>query len=68
MPENWVKVYGVSQEYEAEMVTGLLKENEIDCVVINKKDSAYLFGELEIFVDVENAFLAKQIITKLTSE
>lgn len=68
MTGNWVRIHVVSQEYEAEMVKGLLEENDIDCVIVNKKDSAYLFGEIEIFVDVENAFIAKQIITKLTSE
>jgi hypothetical protein len=68
MVGNWVKIHVVSQEYEAEIVKGLLEESDIDCVIVNKKDSAYLFGEIEIFVDVENAFLAKQIITKLISE
>lgn len=68
MAGNWVKIHTVSQAYEAEIVKGLLQENEIDCVIVNKKDSAYLFGEIEIYVDVENAFLAKQIITKLISE
>ena len=68
MVGNWVKVHVVAQEYEAEIVKGLLDENDIACVIVNKKDSAYLIGELEIFVDVENAFLAKQIITKLRSE
>lgn len=68
MVGDWVKIHVVSQEYEAEMVKGLLEENDIDSVIINKKDSAYLFGEIEIYVDVENAFLAKQIITKLPGE
>jgi len=65
---NWVKIHVVSQEYEAEIVKGLLEEKDIDCVIVNKKDSAYLFGEIEIFVDVGNAFLAKQIITNLSGE
>ena len=68
MVGDWVKIHVVSQEYEAEMIKGLLEASDIDCVIINKKDSAYLFGEIEIFVDVENAFLAKQIITKLPGE
>lgn len=67
MVGNWVKIHTVSQEYEAEIIKGMLEGNEIDSVIVNKKDSAYLFGEIEIFVDVENAFLAKQLITKLTS-
>jgi hypothetical protein len=37
-------------------------------VIVNKKDSAYLFGEIEIFVDVKDAFIAKQFILNLKSE
>jgi hypothetical protein len=62
MENNWVKIYTVSQEYEAEMIKGILDENEIGCVIVNKKDSAYLFGEIEIYVDVEDTFIAKQFI------
>jgi hypothetical protein len=68
MENNWVMIHTVSQEYEAEFIKGMLAENAIDCVIVNKKDSAYLFGEIEIFVDVEDAFIAKQFITNLKSE
>ena len=68
MGNNWVKIHSVSQDYEAEMIKGILEENDIGCVIVNKKDSAYLFGEIEIFVDVEDAFIAKQFILNLKSE
>jgi hypothetical protein len=68
MGNNWVKIYTVSQEYEAEMIKGILDQNEIGCVIVNKKDSSYLFGEIEIFVDVEEAFIAKQLILNLKRE
>jgi hypothetical protein len=68
MENNWVIVHTVAQEYEAEIIKSILEENNIDCVIVNKKDSAYLFGEIEIYVDVENAFIAKQFILNLESE
>ena len=68
MEGNWVKVHVVSMEYEAAIVKGLLEENDIDCVIVNKKDSSYLLGDIEVFVEMENALLAKQIITKLQGE
>jgi hypothetical protein len=68
MAGNWVKIHTVAQEYEAEIIKSILAEKEIDCVIVNKKDSAYLFGEIEIFVDVEDAFKAKQFIMNLKSE
>jgi hypothetical protein len=68
MENNWVKVHTVAQEYQAEMIKYLLLENDIECVILNKKDSAYLFGEIEIFVDVKDALNAKQFILNLKSE
>lgn len=68
MENNWVIVHTVTQEYEAEIIKSILNENSIECVIVNKKDSAYLFGEIEIYVDVENAFIAKQFILNLESE
>jgi len=68
MENNWVSIHTVVQEYQAEMIKGMLAENDIDCVIVNKKDSAYLFGEIEIFVDMEDAFIAKQLILDLKSE
>jgi hypothetical protein len=68
MENNWVIVHTVTKEYEAEIIKSLLSENNIECVILNKKDSVYLFGEIEIYVDVENAFIAKQFILNLESE
>jgi hypothetical protein len=68
MENNWVIVHTVAQEYQAEIIKSILADNNIDCVIVNKKDSAYLFGEIEIYVDVEDAFIAKQSIMNLESE
>ncbi len=48
--------------YKAELLKGLLNENEIEAVIINKKDSAYLFGELELYVHVDQVIKARHII------
>lgn len=63
MDKNWVKIFSTSESYKAEILKGLLLENNIETVIINKKDSAYLFGELELYVRVDNVLKAKRIIT-----
>lgn len=68
MEEDWVKVYSSPQLYEVELIRGLLSEHEIESVTIDKQDSAYLFGVVELYVKVENAFQAKQLIEKSRSE
>ena len=47
---------------EAEIVRGLLEDNQITAIVYNKQDSVYLFGDIEVYVSVEDAFAANQII------
>jgi hypothetical protein len=61
---DWVKIYSTQANYKAELLKGLLEENEIIAVIVNKKDSAYLFGEIEIYVTIDNAVKAKYIISQ----
>ncbi|MHC1708311.1 MAG: DUF2007 domain-containing protein [Bacteroidales bacterium] len=60
---NWVKIYSSSLVHEVEIFRGMLEENGIEAVIINKKDSAYLFGEAELYVTADDAFDAKQLIS-----
>jgi hypothetical protein len=61
--KNWVKIYSTSANYKAELLKGLLMENGINAIIVNKKDSSYLFGELELYVMSDDAIQAKHIIT-----
>jgi len=63
MDTNWAKIFSTETPYKAELLKGLLEENDIEAIVINKKDSAYLFGELELFVHIDDVLQAKHIIT-----
>lgn len=62
MEEKWTIIFSSADAFQVEMLKGLLADNNIESVVINKKDSAYLFGEVELHVRVEDAFIANQII------
>ncbi|MCD4734443.1 MAG: DUF2007 domain-containing protein [Bacteroidales bacterium] len=68
MDPNWIKIYSTSQSYKIELIKGLLKDNNIQAISINKKDSAYLFGEIELYVPVDSAFAARQILSKYNNE
>jgi len=48
--------------YTAEIARNILTENNIDAVVMNKKDSNYLFGAFEIYVERDNAIRAKRLL------
>ena len=66
--DNWVKVFSSSKNYLVEITKGVLEEEGIESVIINQIDSAYLFGESDLFVKKEDALIALQIISKIESE
>jgi hypothetical protein len=68
LEKNWVKIYSTTAHYNAELIKGLLLENGIESVIINKQDSSYLFGELELYVNSDDAIQAKHIITTQEQE
>lgn len=67
MEGKWVKVFSSADVFRVEMLKGLLAEHRIEAVVVNKKDSAYLFGEAELYVKVEDAFQANQVLSNSES-
>ena len=67
MEKNWVCILNTSTLYIAEMAKDLLHEEEIDAVIINKKDSNYQFGVMEIYVERDNAVRAKHILADINS-
>ncbi len=58
MEEEWTKLIQVDKPYQAEMIKQVLEECEIPCVVVNKQDSSFKYGYIEVFVrniDIEKA-------------
>ncbi len=62
--KDWRKVYSNSFEYKVEIVQAVLKDKGITSVIMNKKDSAYLVGEIELYVQVDDVLRANQVINK----
>lgn len=68
MEKNWVCIYATKASYLAEIAKNLLYENEIDAVVINKQDTNYHFGILEIYVERDNAIRSKHLLKDIRKE
>lgn len=62
MSQDWKVVYTTTKLYEAEMLKSLLTEHNIECVWINKMDSSYLIGDIEVMVPVSQENEAKNLI------
>lgn len=63
MEKDWEKVYKATDEFQATLIQGMFKENGIESVVINQKDSSYLsFGDCIIYVHRDNYDKARKLV------
>ncbi|MDI1324274.1 MAG: DUF2007 domain-containing protein [Algoriphagus sp.] len=61
--QNWIKVFENGMQIRAEIVKGILEENEIQAVVLNKKETIYqIFGSYEVLVKRDDAMKATKLI------
>lgn len=58
--KDWELIYKTDDSFKAHLVKTKLTDLNIECVLINKKDSTHLVGsgEMELYVKVENALIA----------
>jgi cytidylate kinase len=64
MEENWQIIYSSTFQYKVEIAKAVLEDADIESVIVNKKDSAYLFGDIELYVHADNVLRARQIINR----
>ncbi len=68
MNSNWTKVKVFTNQLQAEIVKQMLVENNIPAVVLNKQDSSYHFGVIELYVDNEHTLEATALIDSFNDE
>lgn len=64
---DWVPIFSTNKQYEAELLCGMLLEEGIEAIVVNKQDSFYLIGECELNVRRTDILRAKTLIEKYNS-
>lgn len=50
MEKNWVKLKVGTNPIALEITKQMLEEHDIPAVILNKQDSSYRFGQLELYV------------------
>ena len=65
MEKGWAKILETSDEIRSVIAKQVLEENGIEAILINKKDSFYQFGDIEIYVSQDDILRAKQLLTGL---
>ncbi len=65
MDRKWKQIYFVNKLYKAELILRKLEDNNIEGVLLNKKDHATMvFGTIEIWVDETDEDAAKKVIAE----
>jgi hypothetical protein len=67
MEKDWVKIYYTNQPFRAEIIRGMLEENGIKVVLINRQDSSYqvaLPGMVELFIHNSQENDARQLLAQ----
>lgn len=59
MSTEKVVVYTTNNQVEAEMIKQHLNNYQLDAFILNKQDSSYHFGEIEILVNKNDESAAK---------
>lgn len=53
---------------QAEITKQMLEEHGVSAVVMNKQDSSYRFGQVELYVHESEEVLAKGLIAEMEGE
>ena len=64
MDENWVLLKTTTDDFTAEVIKGMLEENQIETVVMNKRDSEFLMGDVELYVQNTDFEKANQLLAE----
>jgi hypothetical protein len=62
MADEPICIYGTGTLYLAELLKQMLADNGITAFIMNKQDSAYKFGDIEIYVNPDDVIRAKKLI------
>jgi hypothetical protein len=65
MEKDWVKIFSSDRPFEAEIVKGMLLDNGIDAILLNRQSSSYTFlipGQAELYVHQTQEETAKSLV------
>jgi hypothetical protein len=62
MGNDMVHIHSSGQAFRAELMKQMLADHNISAFLVNKQDSAYKFGEIEVYVNRDDVIRAKMLI------
>ena len=68
MTGDQIHIYSAGTPYLAELVRQMLANYDIQSFIVNKQDSFYKFGEIELYVNRDHVIRAKKLIAEFESK
>ncbi|SEL49827.1 putative signal transducing protein [Parapedobacter koreensis] len=65
MEKHWTKLLVTTNTFQAEITKQMLEEHGVPAVVINKQDSSYRFGQVELYVHESKEAFARDLMSKI---
>jgi hypothetical protein len=63
MEKGWQRIYFSDKPHLIEIAKAILKDNQIESVIMDKRDSSYItIGEMELYVKDIDIILAKFLL------
>lgn len=63
--QKWHLLFATRNFPEASIIKGMLEENSVPVMLVNKQDSSYLnFGDIELYVPTLLKDIAKHLVDK----
>ncbi len=67
--DDWTKIHSTMDPIENGIIVSVLQEHDIESVVMNKQDRAYvMIGDIELYVSEKDAARAADIISDLKAQ
>ncbi|PRD46456.1 putative signal transducing protein [Sphingobacterium haloxyli] len=68
MEKGWIKLQTYTDAIRGEIDKQVLAENGIPAVLLNKQDSSFMFGKIDLFVNERDFRHAQELIAENESE
>ena len=65
MEKQWVKLFITANPMEAEITKQMLEEHGVPAVIMNKQDSSYRFGHVELYVHESEEAFARGLMAEM---
>lgn len=64
--KDWVKIQSFNHLHQAELRVDILKQNNIESVIVNEQDSLFFLGDIDLYVHEEDEKKARLLIDEFS--